>query len=258
MVAYSKNQISKKTKQNIALCFADKSQKEQKQLYKLSVNHTVSSLLEMSALWHKPINQVLDLIKKENVCDEYKNDSGAKIIIVPHFGSWELMILWLAEQGLFYTLYKPARTTQLDNYILSKRTRNGAILVPTNLVGLRSLLKGLKKGATVMILPDQKPSKDSAKIMSKFYGYDASTSLLIKSLVKKVPCSVYIGSAIRNLNNPSYEVKLNLLDSDALNADDQLSADYLNQSIEQFIEADEAQYQWSYRRFSKKTYADNS
>jgi len=254
IVANSKNQISKKTKQNIALCFVHKSLKEKKQFYKQSVNHTLCSLFEMASLWHQPMDQVLALIKKEEVCTEYRADSGAKIIIVPHFGSWEMMNLWLAEQGTLYALYKPSRSSCLDDYILRKRTRNGAILVPTNLVGLRTLLKGLKAGASVMILPDQKPSKDSAKINAEFYGYEASTSLLIKSLVKKVTCSVYMGSAIRDLKTARYDIQLSALDTSQLKTDDQQSADYLNQQIERFIVVDESQYQWSYQRFSQKVY----
>lgn len=257
LIARSNNQISKQTKQNINLCFDNNSEVEKKQLYSESITHIVCSLIEMASLWYHPIKQVLAYIKTDNVCAEFNTDSSAKIIIVPHFGSWELMILWLAQQGEFYTLYKPARTPQLDDYILSKRTRNGAILVPTNLVGLRALLKGLKAGATVMILPDQKPGKDSAKINAKFYGYDVSTSLLIKSLTKKVSCSVYIAAALRDLKEASYQVHLNKLNEVIFASDEQQSADYLNQSIEQFIKLDEAQYQWSYRRFSEETYQLN-
>ncbi len=258
LIAHSKNQISKQTKNNINLCFFEKNEVQKKQLYRESIVHTVCSLVEMAALWHQPMQKVLAQINNESICADFKTDLGAKIIVVPHFGSWELMNLWLAQQGVLFSLYKPARSTQLDAYILRKRSRNGAILVPTNLTGLRSLLKGLKVGATVMILPDQKPGKDGAKINAKFYGYDASTSLLIKSLNKKVNCSVYIAAAIRDLKDASYQVHINKLNDVILASDDQQSADYLNQSIEQFIAIDEAQYQWSYRRFSKQTYLDFS
>lgn len=254
LVAHTKNQISSNTKNNIALCFAHKSAKEQQQLYKKSLNHTLCCLLEMASIWHHPIEQVLGQITTETLCSAYKNDPRGKIIIVPHFGSWELMMLWLARQGLVYGLYKAARSKRLDDYILSKRSRNGAILVPTNLIGLRALLKALKAGATVMILPDQKPHSDSAKITSNFYGHPASTSLLIKKLIKKINCCIYIASAMRNLNKPSYAIKLNQLDAEALSGKDQQSADYLNRSIERFIKVDEAQYQWSYQRFSKNIY----
>lgn len=208
----------------------------------------------MASIWHQPIDRVLGYIQSETVCLKYKADDGAKIIVAPHFGSWEILTYWLAQQNNVYALYKPSRSKALDDYILSKRTRNGAVLVPTNLVGLRALLKGLKAGATVMILPDQKPSKDSAKINAKFYGHEASTSLLINSLTKKIKCSVYIAAAIRNLKEANYHVHLNKLNEVICASDEQQSADYLNASIEAFIKIDEAQYQWSYRRFSKQTY----
>lgn len=257
VIAYTPNQISRQTKDNIALCFNKKIQQQQTELYRASINHTVCSLIEMASLWHQPMDKVLALIKNECLSDEYINDRQAKIIIAPHFGSWELLNLWLAQKGELFSLYKPARTKTLDEYILRKRKRNGAILVGTNTAGLRSLLKGLKQGASVMILPDQKPSKGSAQINAPFYGYSAPTSLLINSLIKKVKCSVYIAAAVRNIDDANFSIQLNKLDETKFSAQAQQSADYLNQSIEQFIAIDEAQYQWSYRRFSKKTYLDH-
>lgn len=256
-IARTNNQVSRNTKDNIALCFSNKSPKERKTLYHQSIRHTVCSFIELAAIWHYKIEEVLKLIQKVDLSDEYNLDKKGKIIIVPHCGSWELMNNWLAQTGGFYALYKPAKSTQLDNYILKKRSRNGAVLVPTNLKGLRGLLKAMKNGITVVILPDQKPGEVNASVLSKFYGFDAPTGLLINSLTQKVDCSVYIGTAFRNFNSPSYHIKISKLNEDNLSQEPQASADYLNYSIEQFINYDEAQYQWSYRRYQESVYENN-
>jgi len=208
----------------------------------------------MACLWHQPLATVLGHIQMQSICSEYEADTQAKIIIAPHFGSWEMLNLWLAEQGDFYALYKPARNVQMDEYILRMRSKNGAQLVSTNTNGLRALLKGLKKGASVMILPDQKPSYKSAKITSTFYGHDAITGLLVKNLIEKVKCHVYIAAATRNLKTASYDIMLNKLDETEFIKDDAEYAAYLNKSIEHFIAIDESQYQWSYRRLTDETY----
>ncbi len=254
IIGHTDNRISKQTQQNIALCFPHDTPQQRKNMYQQSLIHTTCSFIEMAYLWHRPINDVLAKIDSQDVCAEYYHDTHAKIIVAPHFGCWEILNYWFVRQGAFFALYKPARSKQLDDYILRMRSQSGLQLVATNATGLRTLLKGLKKGASVIILPDQKPGQQSAKVLSRFYGHDASTGLLIKNLLSKVDCHVYMAAATRHLSKAHYCLHVKSLDKNKLILDDQKSADYLNQSIEQFIEVDEAQYQWSYRRFTDTVY----
>lgn len=105
-----------------------------------------------------------------------------------------------------------------------------------------------------MLLPDQTPKRRMAWARADFYGYPARTSLLVKGVLEKVDCQLFIGAALRELDTGTYRIRLEALDSTAFLQQDELSARALNQSIERFIEADVEQYQWSYRRFSKQQY----
>jgi len=105
-----------------------------------------------------------------------------------------------------------------------------------------------------MILPDQRPAKNTAQIDSVFFGIPASTSLLIQKLVQKVECDVFIATMQRKLKQGSYGLTLKTLDADQLKQSAEISAGYLNQSIESLIKPDIAQYQWSYRRFPIQYY----
>ncbi len=178
----------------------------------------------------------------------------ARIIVAPHHGSWELLNLWLAENGSLYSLYKPAKSAQVDQFIFNNRSRNNAILVPANTIGLRKLLKGLNSQSSCMILPDQRPASNTAQISASFFGFPATTSLLIKKLAERTEADIFIAAITRNLDNADYHLKIKALRRDDIVADDLHSANYLNSSIEQFIQAEIHQYQWSYRRFSRQTY----
>ena len=128
------------------------------------------------------------------------------------------------------------------------------MLVPGNTIGLRKLLKGLNDKSCCMILPDQRPAPNTAQIDATFFGFPATTSLLIKKLAVKTDAVIFIAAITRSLSNADYHLQIKALNRNEIGADDLLSANYLNSSIEQFIQTDIDQYQWSYRRFSRQTY----
>ena len=216
--------------------------------------HTACNFIELAYLWNRPVNQVLKKISQEKVTDNFFQDQGGRIIIAPHQGSWELLNLWLADQAEVFSLYKPARNHKLDQYILRKRNRNGARLLPTNTRGLRQLLKALKEKKTCMILPDQKPGDKMAQASAPFFGHMVRTQLLVKKLIEKSNCNVFIGAITRDLKSARYTLTIEQLERSQLMQDDSLSAAYLNLAIEKFISNDISQYQWSYRRFPYQTY----
>ncbi len=255
IVCHTNNQLSRQVKQNIRLCFPTLTHEHETALIKKALLHTCCSFLELAALWHHPRDKVLKLIQTQDICSSFRSSQKAKIIIVPHYGSWELLNLWLSSNTHLFSLYKPSNNSRLNNYILNRRELNGAVLVPTNTAGLRKLLSGLKKGASCMILPDQVPSANTSKIDADFYGHPASTSLIIKNLSERLDCKVYIAGTTRDLNRGNFKITINSLDRDKFITDDPSSAEYLNKEIEKFISSDISQYQWAYRRFSSAIYS---
>ncbi len=254
IIYHTKNQLSTLTHKNIKLCFPDLPLEQQIKQEKESLLHTSCTFFELAALWNHPVDKILACIKTRQVDKIFFDQHKAKIIIAPHHGSWEMLNLWLANEGPLYSLYKPAKSIGLDQYVLRKRTRNNAILVPANTTGLRRLLQGLKTGANCMILPDQRPAHHTAQIKASFYNSPAPTSLLIKRLSSKIDCNIFIASITRDLSSANYHLNITSLDRTEFLKDDLHSADYLNKSIEELVSHDVSQYQWAYRRFPSKTY----
>lgn len=253
-IAHSKNQLSAQARQNIQLCFPNLERAQQKKLFKETLHHTSCAFFELAFLWYRPIDQVLNLIKSEKIDKSFIHNKRAKIIIAPHHGSWESLNFWLANKVPIFALYKPSKSGRLDQFIIDSRSRTGVQLVPINTAGLRSLLKALKNHASCIILPDQRPGKNTAQIEAPFFGHPAATSLLIKKLASKVDCDIYIAAITRNLKSAQYAATVKSLETKQFIGSDLSSARYLNQSIEQFIQNDLSQYQWPYRRFDRKTY----
>ncbi len=254
MVARTRNQVAIQTDRNIRLCFDGLNRSKQLSLAKTSIRHTCISLVELAAVWCWPAHKILVKVVQENVCEQFFQSTKGRLVIAPHLGSWELLNIWLAENGNLFSLYKPQRNAKVDNFILQSRSRNGAQLVPTDASGLRKLFKGLKRGATVMILPDQKPARGSAQIDSHFFGHAAATTPLIQNICKKIDCDVFIGAMYRLKASTTFSLCIESLEHNQLAAAELESAQYLNDQIEIRVRSHLDQYQWGYERFTRAEY----
>lgn len=240
---------------NLALCFPQLPARSRESIKQASIEHSACAVFELAWLWYRPMPSVLQTINSLKVHPDFKNSAGGKIVISPHLGSWEILNLWLAEQGPLISLYKPSDDETLDHFIREKRSRNGAQLAPANTAGLRHLFRGLRAGATCLVLPDQRPADKTAGINAPFYGVPALTSLLVSNICRKQNCEVYIASALRDTLLGQYQLRLDKLDRDQFMTSDVDGASYLNHCIEQCIGSDLEQYQWIYRRFDRPVYS---
>lgn len=249
------NQLSRMTRANICLCFSEYSTAEKKQLVQSSLRHTCRSFVELAATWCWSAQDLLASCEESDICPTFWQSSRGKIIIAPHLGSWETLNIWLAAQGPSMSLYK-ARKKQpaLNQFMINARSRNGASLVSTKTGGLRTLLKGLQQGNALMLLPDQRPSRNKAKTESRFFGFPAPTTTLVQALANRQQCDLFIAAAFRNVQGTGFSIRLQALDSEKLSGDLETSADYMNTQIEQWVRECPEQYQWAYRRFTTKTY----
>lgn len=254
IVARTPNQISRMSRANIQRCFSERPAQQCRQLVAQSVVHTCCAFTELAALWHHPLGDILARVDIDYLDPAFSSAAGARIVIAPHHGSWEMLNLWLAQQGDYHAVYKPARSQPLDHYIRHSRERNGATLDPTNTAGMRNLVRALGSGATCMLLPDQRPPRKSAHVTSSFFGQPARTSLLVKKLAARSGADLFIAVMTRDLESARYRLRLESIDPKPLLASDDASAAYLNRCIEGIVSHDLGQYQWSYRRFIGDTY----
>ncbi len=252
------NQLSRMTRANICLCFNSYTPQQKQQLFKHTLRHTCRAVFELAAVWCWPAERLLANCEEVEVAKSFRNSDRGKIVIAPHLGSWETLNIWLAAQGPLISLYK-ARKKQpaLNRFMIEARSRNGASLVSTKTGGLRTLLQGLKQGKTLMLLPDQRPSRKMTKAVSRFFNFDAPTSTLVQALASRQDCDLFIAAATRKQQGTGYEIRLQALDSTQISGDLQHSVDYMNRKIESWVRECPEQYQWAYRRFHAKTYKNH-
>ena len=248
------NRTSRLILKNIRMCFPDLDPVEQKRLHRSTIRHFCYSIFELPAIWCWSADKILARITQIDVCDSFEHSKKARIIIAPHLGSWELLVLWLAKQNNFMCLYKPQPQLSVDQFILKARSRNGVQMLPIDSSGLRQLSRGLKQGKTAMILPDQRPRKDKVRLMSRFFGHEAPTTPMVHNLCRRIDCDVFIATLVRNRNQGDFHLHIKALEHGKIAAEQQQSLDYMNKEIEELIKQYPEQYQWGYSRFRLAEY----
>ena len=235
---------------NLQLCLPELDERERMELLAHSLEQTGRTLFEISAVWFRPIEQVLAMIRQVSGAEHLSRDPGQGLIVLsPHLGCWEIAGLYLASRGAVTSLYRPPRQTLFESIVKHARERSGAELVPTDAQGVRRLYKVLQAGGTTGILPDQQPDSDKGAVFAPFFGVPALTMLLINRLVRKTGAKVVYCYAERLAAGRGFHIHY-LPAPPGLPAEDPgVAAGALNQGVEACVRRLPDQYQWTYKRF---------
>ncbi len=89
-----------------------------------------------------------------------------------------------AAHGPITVLFRPARQAWLRAVVAHARQRPGLATAPTTLAGVKQMLKALKAGQAIGLLPDQVPPQGMG-LWSPFFGQPAYTMTLAARLVQQ-------------------------------------------------------------------------
>ncbi|TCM68133.1 KDO2-lipid IV(A) lauroyltransferase [Acinetobacter calcoaceticus] len=252
VILYSFDSSMKRITQiNIEIVYPELSKSEQQHLIKQSLKSQCRTYVEFLKSWGMPPEYSLSLLKNiigEQILTESLENKKGVIVVVLHYGCWELLNSWLSLYTSPVIMYKPNKVKGFNRYILEARQKYNATLVPTDENGVRAIFKHLKQGGLTVILPDHLP-KISGGVYADFYGKNALSSTLVSKLAAKTQCNILGVSCTRNTDLSSFDVHCRRLSEEILSKDTQQSVECLNQEIEKMINQDPVQYIWSYKRF---------
>jgi KDO2-lipid IV(A) lauroyltransferase len=238
---------------NLNLCFPEMEPAQRIHLRKQTMQQIGCTLMEISAIWFKPLDQVLGMIEEIHGEENLNREDGQGLIILaPHIGCWEIIGYDLQRRGNVTNLYRPPRKAAFDALVKQARGRSGAELVPTDNSGVKRILQTLKAGGMTGILPDQQPKSDRGAEFAPFFGHPALTMLLTNKLARKTGAKVILACAERLPGGRGYDIHYLPAPEGIADADPGLAARALNQGVETLIKLFPDQYQWSYKRFSKQ------
>lgn len=176
------------------------------------------------------------------------------IFLTPHLGCFEILAqAWAqrfsAQYGPFTVLFRPARKPWMAELVASSRNRPGLSAVPTNLSGVRQMIKSLRKGQAVGLLPDQVPP-DGMGLWAPFFGREAYTMTLAARLAAQTGATVLVGWGERLPWGRGYKLHFHELNP-GLDGDLEAAVRRMNGEMETLIRACPAQYLWGYGRYKE-------
>lgn len=236
---------------NLALCFPDQPEVNQT-ITRQCLKETGKSLTELGWIWHRSktaLNKKIVAIDGGDLLRRARQSNRGTIIISPHIGSWELAIHVLAEEPELLLMYRTPRMAALDPILRAGRSRFGASIVPLNTGGIKSVLKSLKSGGAVGILPDQEPDRANGTF-APFFGVQANTMNLLNRLATKSNANLIMLMIERLPRGAGYKVHLSEASAALRNSDLTQATMALNREVETCVQQAPTQYLWSYKRFS--------
>lgn len=175
------------------------------------------------------------------VVEAAQREGRGLMFLTPHLGCFEVSALYGARRLPLTVLYRPPKRAALEPLMLAGRSRTSAKLAPATLQGVRQLLKALKRGEAVGILPDQAPGVGEGE-WAPFFGRPAYTMTLAGRLQASTGAAVVMAFAERLAGGAGYRLHLQRVDGP-------LTPAALNRAVEDVIRRCPAQYLWGYNRY---------
>ena len=250
--------ISSKTekviRRNFEICFPELSAQETEALVKQTLIEKARLAMEIPVAWlgkRDVLERVINVVNNQSLIDNYVEQKQPLIVAVPHIGNWEFFWHWLQLNYPAIGMYRPAKIEQLDELMLPSRERYGGQAFATDAKGIMGLLKALKGGGVMMLLPDQAP-RVGAGAYAPFFGKPAYTMTLLHRFMRKTNSRLLLGSCLRNSDGKGFSINLYSPDFDDTTDNQEAFNRGMNEQIESIIKLAPAQYQWGYKRFKRQ------
>ncbi|AWL28425.1 lipid A biosynthesis acyltransferase [Acinetobacter defluvii] len=243
------SKTSKTIRLNIEICLPQLSKQERERITRAAIRNELQSYMEFFTIWGSSTQKNISRIRQihgEHLVHEALAEGKGLVLIVPHFGTWEIMNAWVAQHTQMTIMYKPIKNADADDFVREARSREQANLVPTDESGVRQIFKALKQGGTTVILPDHTPHVGGEMI--DYFGIPLASSNLSAKLIQKTKAKALLLYAIRN-ESDDFDMFIEPINEQIYQGSANDGTHVIHQALEHLIERFPQHYHWSYKRF---------
>ena len=243
------SKTSKTIRLNIEICLPQLSKQERERITRAAIRNELQSYMEFFSIWGSSTQKNISRIRQihgEHLVHEALAEGKGLVLIVPHFGTWEIMNAWFAQHTQMTIMYKPIKNPDADDFVREARSREQAHLVPTDESGVRQIFKALKQGGTTVILPDHTPHIGGEMI--DYFGIPLASSNLSAKLIQKTKARSLLLYAMRN-ESDDFDMFIEPMDEQIYQGSANDGTRIIHQALEHLIERFPQHYHWSYKRF---------
>lgn len=200
---------------------------------------------ELPFVWFGPLAQVVARVRCDDLVmfDQARNEGRGVLVLTPHLGSFEVAARYLSAKAPMTVLFKPPKQAPLARLLQAARNQGGLRSVPTNLSGVRGLLRALRAGEVVGLLPDQVPDSGQG-VWADFFGEPAYTLTLPQRLAEQAQPAVILGVCVRDEDSSDWRLELRRLNQSP-------TPEWLNLQMQGLIMRWPEQYLWGYNRYKQ-------
>ena len=207
------------------------------------------SLLELPFIWCGDPSRVLGSAQVHDweVAQRAIDQGKGVVFLTPHLGCFEIIAQVIASRVPLTALYRPPRMRALLPLLEQARGRGDLHLAPATLSGVRILLRTLREGGCIGLLPDQVPGAGEG-VWADFFGQLAYTMTLPAKLAHMSGAPLVLSYAERLPHGAGYAVYFAPFERDLAGTPEH-QARAINAAMESLIARCPAQYFWSYNRY---------
>lgn len=212
--------------------------------------------VEVARIWLRSLQEavalVVDVEGLEHV-QAAQNAGKGVIYLTPHLGCFEITGQYLSTLDELTALYRPPRHESMRRMIEIGRRRPRLHLAPADLSGVRCLVKALKKGQAICLLPDQAPQMGEG-VWLDFFGRPAYTMTLAARLTETGATPIVMwGERLPGGRGFKLHFRPPLRE---ITGDTVARTRQINQEIEALIRQKPEQYLWGYNRYKRPAGVD--
>ena len=198
---------------------------------------------ELPFIWMRPSAAIASRVQCDDlaVLEAAERVGRGILFLTPHLGAFEVTARWYARRAPITVMFRPPRKPALGALLDCARGGDGLVPVPAALSGVRAMLRALRAGAAVGVLPDQVPGAGEGR-WAMFFDEPAYTMTLPMKLAQATGASVVI--AVGERVSGGWRIRLETFEPVP-------SPEALNARMEELIRRVPHQYLWGYNRYKQ-------
>ena len=247
LIYLTSGRYASRLRENLRNAGLSRSETEFREMLYANIREMGKGIMELPWVWRRPLDEVVAAVRQyhgwEHVEAAHAQGRGV-ILLTPHFGCFELISLYIAARLPLTSMYSPPRWKSLDVLMHEGRARGQTKLAPADMGGVRQLLRALRRGENIGVLPDQVPGSGEG-VWVPFFGRPAYTMTLIGRLIESSGAPVVMCHCERLSGGAGYVLHFSPMSFDAANP----VPGQINAALEEVIRTCPEQYLWSYNRY---------